>query len=107
MEAWFTEDPQSPNPRDSALQYRNFLFFQQAFFELVRDSRVNKGSGHIDILCGQLLSVLFGCGSAALCYTLLQPRGGGVRQPFDSTSPLRGSERLWLCLPTHGWLAVG
>jgi hypothetical protein len=52
------------------LQLRKFLFFWQAFFVLLRDSLVNKGSGHIDILGGRLLSALFGCGSAALRYLL-------------------------------------
>jgi len=40
----------------------------------VGDSRVNKGSGHIDILCERLLSALFGCGSAALRYRLFEIR---------------------------------
>ncbi len=36
----------------------------------MRDSRVNRGSGHIDILCDRPLSALFGCGCAALRYPL-------------------------------------
>jgi hypothetical protein len=34
MGTWITEEPQSPNPRDSAMPGRKFLFFQQTFFDV-------------------------------------------------------------------------
>jgi hypothetical protein len=63
------------------------LFFQQAIFGLVRDSPVNKGSGHIDTLGERLLAALFGCGSAVLRYSLCSFNLETLEQTLVDTAP--------------------
>ena len=62
----------------------------------MRDSLVNKGSGHIDTLGERLLSALFDCGSAALRYSLCSFNLETLEQPWSTPLLDSSAAKPWM-----------